>query len=56
VTLDPGESAQVRFDLRSEHFSFIDIDMQRVAEPGLFDIMVGPHSADVDSVMFEYTK
>ena len=41
VTLKPGESKTVSFALGPEELSMIDRRMQRVVEPGRFDIMVG---------------
>jgi beta-glucosidase len=56
VTLKPGETTNVRFDIFPEQLSLINLNMQRRIEPGLFDIMLGPNSADVDTVIFEYKK
>jgi beta-glucosidase len=33
--------------LTPEHLSLLNIDMQRVTEPGEFDVMVGSSSADI---------
>jgi beta-glucosidase len=41
VTLKPGESKRVTFVLGPEELSLIDRRMQRVVEPGRFDVMVG---------------
>jgi beta-glucosidase len=41
VTLPPGASQTVRFTLGPEELSLIDRRMQRVVEPGRFDLMVG---------------
>jgi beta-glucosidase len=41
VTLRPGESTSVRFTLGPDELSLIDRRMQRVVEPGRFDVMVG---------------
>jgi beta-glucosidase len=41
VTLKPGESKTVSFALGPDELSMIDRRMQRVVEPGRFDIMVG---------------
>ena len=45
VTLQPGESTTVGFTLGPDELSLIDRRMQRVVEPGRFDIMVGTSSA-----------
>jgi len=44
VTLKPGESKQVRFTLGPDELSMIDRRMQRVVEPGRFDVMAGTSS------------
>ena len=45
VTLDPGQSTSLRFTLGPDELALIDRRMQRVVEPGRFDVMVGT-SAD----------
>ncbi len=49
VTLAPGESTTVRFSLDRAAFALWNEHMQQVVEPGSFDIMVGPDSADLKS-------
>jgi beta-glucosidase len=44
VTLTPGESKRVTFTLGPDELSMIDRRMQRVVEPGRFDVMVGTSS------------
>lgn len=44
VSLEPGESAEVSFDITPESLRFFNRDMERVVEPGDFDIMVGNSS------------
>jgi beta-glucosidase len=41
VTLNAGESKTVTFTLGPDELSLIDRQMQRVVEPGRFDVMVG---------------
>ena len=50
ITLAPGESRNVTFKLDPEAFRMWNIDMQRVVEPGEFEIMAGNSSADTKSV------
>ena len=47
VTLNPGESKAVSFELGSEALSLWNRDMKRVVEPGEFKIMVGSASDDI---------
>jgi beta-glucosidase len=49
VTLAPGETKNVSFTLTREAFQMWNDKMQRVVEPGEFDIMAGPNSADLKS-------
>ncbi len=44
VTLKPGESKRVTFTLGPDELSMIDRRMERVVEPGRFDVMVGTSS------------
>ena len=47
VFLKAGETKTVAINLNSEHFSLINKDMQRVVEPGDFEIMLGASSSDI---------
>ena len=44
ITLKPGEKRTVTFTITPETLSILNIDMNRVVEPGVFDVMVGPSS------------
>jgi len=48
VSLDPGETTTVVFDVTPEHLAFYDIDMVFRVEPGEFRLMVGSSSRDED--------
>ncbi len=48
VFLEPGETAAVEFEIGPEHLAFYDIRMERVVEPGEFEIMIGNSSRDAD--------
>ena len=50
VTLRPGESKTVTFEITPELLAFYDINMKYVVEPGDFTIMVGNSSRDEDLV------
>ena len=39
--------------LKPEHLSFLDATMSRVVEPGLFDVMVGGSSVQVETVVLD---
>jgi beta-glucosidase len=44
ITLKPGEKKTVQFTVTPEMLSILNIDMHRVVEPGVFELMVGPGS------------
>ena len=48
VSLQPGQTRTVTFDLTPELLSFYDINMKFGVEPGDFEIMVGSSSRDAD--------
>jgi beta-glucosidase len=51
VALAPGESKTLTFLLNPDAFRMWNMAMQRVVEPGAFDIMAGPNSVDLKSVL-----
>jgi beta-glucosidase len=55
VTLAPGERRTVTLRLTPESLQMWDDQMQRVVEPGDFEIMTGPNSVDLQSVMLTVT-
>ncbi len=55
VTLRPGEKKTVELAVTPEMLSLLDRDMHRVVEPGVFELMVGPSSAQTSTVMLGVT-
>ncbi|HKE03246.1 MAG TPA: glycoside hydrolase family 3 N-terminal domain-containing protein, partial [Blastocatellia bacterium] len=53
VTLAPGESKTVNFTITPDKLSFLDLNMNRVVEPGWFDIMVGTSSVNHQKAKLE---
>jgi beta-glucosidase len=53
ITLQPGETQTVEFNVGTEALSYLNEHMQCIVEPGLFDVMVGGSSADVQTVSLE---
>ena len=53
ISLKPGEKQTVTFTLTPEALSMLNAEMHRVVEPGIFDVMVGPSSAQTQSVPLE---
>jgi beta-glucosidase len=47
IHLQAGESRSVELDLGPEHLALWDKQMNRVVEPGVFEVMVGASSADI---------
>jgi beta-glucosidase len=55
ITLKPGEKRSVEFTVTPAMLSMLDLDMHRVVEPGIFDIMVGPSSDQTTTVPLAVT-
>ncbi|MEP7343135.1 MAG: glycoside hydrolase family 3 N-terminal domain-containing protein [Acidobacteriota bacterium] len=53
ISLAAGESKTVSFTITPDKLSFLDLNMQRVVEPGAFEIMVGPSSVKHQKVKLE---
>jgi beta-glucosidase len=51
VSLAPGETKTVSFELTPRALQFWNADMRRVVEPGTFSIMVGPNSVDLKNTV-----
>ena len=47
ISLAPGETKSVEFQLGPDELSFLNREMKRVVEPGTFDIMAGGNSVDL---------
>jgi beta-glucosidase len=56
LTLQPGESKQVTFDITTDDLKFYNSDLQYVFEPGEFIIYIGPNSRDVKSATVNWSK
>lgn len=50
ITLKPGEKRTVTFTITPETLAIWNIDMHRVVEPGIFDLMVGSSSDQTSAV------
>ena len=53
ITLNPGETKTVSFDITAEQLKYYNHDLQYVCEPGNFDVMIGPNSSDLKKARFE---
>lgn len=47
ISLNPGESKNVVFDISTDHLAFHNRDMKLMVEPGTFRILVGSSSDDI---------
>ena len=55
INLKPGEKRSVEFTVTPAMLSMLDLDMRRVVEPGIFEIMVGPSSEQTATVPLAVT-
>jgi beta-glucosidase len=53
VSLSPGEKKTVTFVITPDKLSFLNLQMDRVVEPGWFEIMVGTSSVKYEKVKLE---
>ena len=53
ITLNPGESKTVSFVITPDKLSFLDLNMNRLVEPGWFSIMVGASSLNTQTAKLE---
>jgi beta-glucosidase len=56
ITLNPGETKTVTFDITPAKLQFYNRQMKRVVEPGIFDIMVGGNSKDLINTKLEVVE
>src|SRR6185437_10913095 len=55
ITMKPGEKKTVEFTVTPDKLSMLDTDMHKVVEPGDFELMLGPSSADTKTVLLHVT-
>ena len=53
ISLSAGESKTVEFVITPDKLSFLDLNMNRIVEPGWFDIMVGTSSVKYQTAKLE---
>jgi beta-glucosidase len=56
ITLAPGETQTVSFQVTPDKLQFYNTEMKRVVEPGEFQVMVGTSSAEALKSTFEVTE
>lgn len=50
IHLEPKQSKTISFEVGPEQFSILNAEMQRVVEPGVVDVQIGPNSAETRTV------
>jgi beta-glucosidase len=55
ITLAPGAAQTIEFEITPDQLAFLDQQMERRVEPGVFDLMIGGSSAQVQTVQLEVT-
>jgi beta-glucosidase len=53
ISLTAGEQKKVSFEITEQLLRFYNSELEHVSEPGVFEIMIGPNSRDVQKVRFE---
>jgi len=56
ITLQPGQSRQVTFEIREDMLRFYDVNMDYTSEPGLFEVHITANSALDNKAVFRLTK
>lgn len=56
ISLKKGESKTVEFTINSDMLKFYNYELEYVAEPGEFEIMIGPDSQSTLNSVFTYTN
>ncbi|HEY9678730.1 MAG TPA: fibronectin type III-like domain-contianing protein [Drouetiella sp.] len=56
VELNPGESKTVSFDISLDDLKFYNSDLKYAAEPGDFEVFIGPDSSVQNKAKFTLTE
>jgi beta-glucosidase len=56
ISLEAGESQNVRFTISPEDLKFYDLDMNWTVEPGEFKVFIGTNSEEVEEATFSYVE
>jgi beta-glucosidase len=54
IHLKSGESKRVSFTITPDMLKYYDNQLQYIAEPGKYDVMIGTNSEDLQSQSFEF--
>jgi beta-glucosidase len=53
ISLSPGETKTVKFTITPDKLEYYNLNLEKVIEPGEFEVLVGPNSEDLKGVSFE---
>jgi beta-glucosidase len=56
ITLQPGETKEIKFEISTEELSFYNSDLKKIWEPGQFLVHIGTNSNQVQSATFNWNK
>lgn len=52
IALNPNETKTVTFTITPDKLAYYNLDLQKVIESGVFDVMIGPHSEKLQTISF----
>jgi len=55
ISLEPGETKTVSFEILPEMLAFTGLEMKEVIESGEYHVLLGSSSRDVSEISFRYT-
>jgi beta-glucosidase len=56
ISLQPGETKEIKFEISTEELSFYNSDLKKIWEPGQFLVHIGTNSSQVQSARFNWNK
>lgn len=56
ISLQPGETKEIKFEISTEELSFYNSDLKKIWEPGKFLVHIGTNSSQVQSATFNWNK
>jgi beta-glucosidase len=54
ISLRAGESKMVSFKITKDMLAYYGMDYKRVTEPGIYELMIGLNSVQVQTVDYEF--
>ena len=56
ISLQPGETKEIKFEISTEELSFYNSDLKKIWESGQFLVHIGTNSSQVQSATFNWNK